>query len=157
MHCLSKLPLALLVTCLAKTAWALPALQTPLHAGLLGEGTPFETPWFDSKGPEEGPTILIIGGMHGNEPAGAAAAEAIACWTVQHGRLVVAPRMNPPALAAQKRLIPGLAEPEGNLNRHFPTRNLRARSALIESKGCVREGASEQGGGLAGSADGDRG
>ena len=123
MHCWSKLPLALLVTGLAQATWALPAPQTPLHAGLLGEGTPFETPWFDSKGTHEGPTVLIIGGMHGNEPAGAAAAEAIACWTVQHGRVVVAPRMNPPALAAQKRLIPGLSEPEGNLNRHFPTRS----------------------------------
>jgi len=89
--------------------------------GLLGEGTPFETPWYDHRGPEEGPTILITGGMHGNEPAGAAAAEAIASWTVQRGRLVVAPRMNPPALAANQRLIPGLEEPIGNLNRHFPT------------------------------------
>jgi hypothetical protein len=89
--------------------------------GLLGEGTPFETPWYDHRGEEDGPTILITGGMHGNEPAGAAAAEAIASWTVKKGRLVVAPRMNPPALTANQRLIPGLPEPVGNLNRHFPT------------------------------------
>ena len=89
--------------------------------GLLGEGTPFETPWYDHRGEEDGPTILITGGMHGNEPAGAAAAEAIASWTVKKGRIVVAPRMNPPALQAKQRLIPDLPEPIGNLNRHFPT------------------------------------
>ena len=87
---------------------------------VLGRGTLFETPWFDRRGPKDGPTVLITGGMHGNEPAGAAAAEAIAHWTVKRGRLVIAPRMNLPALAAQQRLIPGLPEPVGNLNRHFP-------------------------------------
>ena len=33
---------------------------------VLGAGTRFETAWFDRRGPEEGPTILILGGMHGN-------------------------------------------------------------------------------------------
>jgi len=98
-----------------------PAGQEAAEQRLLGEGTPFETPWFDRRGEEEGPTILITGGMHGNEPAGAAAAEAISNWTVKRGRLVVAPRMNLPALAANQRLIPDLPEPIGNLNRHFPT------------------------------------
>ena len=87
---------------------------------VLGKGTRFETPWFDRRGVEEGLTILITGGMHGNEPAGAAAAEAISNWSVKKGRLVVVPRMNLPALAANQRLIPEMKEPEGNLNRHFP-------------------------------------
>lgn len=90
-------------------------------SGLLGEGTAFETPWFDHRGEEDGPTILITGGMHGNEPAGVAAADAIASWTVRRGRLVVAPRMNPPALAAGQRRTPGLEGSPGDLNRHFPT------------------------------------
>ena len=87
---------------------------------VLGAGTRFETAWFDRRGPEEGPTILILGGMHGNEPAGPAAADAISSWSVKRGRLVVVPRMNLPALAANQRLIPEMTEPEGNLNRHFP-------------------------------------
>ncbi len=87
---------------------------------VLGRGTRFETAWFDRRGAEEGPTVLILGGMHGNEPAGPAAADAISNWTVKRGRLVVVPRMNLPALAANQRLIPQMTEPEGNLNRHFP-------------------------------------
>ena len=35
--------------------------QRPRH--ILGAGTAFETPWFDKRGVEEGPTILITGGM----------------------------------------------------------------------------------------------
>ena len=52
-------------------------------SGLLGEGTAFETPWFDHRGEEDGPTSLITGGMHGNEPAGVAAADAIATMQLQ--------------------------------------------------------------------------
>ena len=87
---------------------------------ILGAGTRFETRWFDRRGVEDGPTILILGGMHGNEPAGPAAADAISSWSVKRGRLIVIPRMNLPALAANQRLIPEMSEPEGNLNRHFP-------------------------------------
>jgi predicted deacylase len=53
---------------------------------VLGAGTRFETSWFDHRGPEEGPTVLILGGMHGNEPAGPAAADAISNWTVKRWR-----------------------------------------------------------------------
>jgi hypothetical protein len=108
-------------------ALAIAQSGTPLAAGetlaaeqVLGAGTRFETAWFDRRGALDGPTVLILGGMHGNEPAGAAAADAISSWTVERGRLVVVPRMNLPALLANKRLIPELPEPEGNLNRHFP-------------------------------------
>ena len=64
-----------------------PAVQ--LEEQVLGAGTRFETTWFDRRGLEEGPTILILGGMHGNEPAGPAAADAISSWSVKRGRLVV--------------------------------------------------------------------
>ena len=95
-----------------------PAVQA--EEQVLGAGTRFETTWFERRGVEEGPTVLILGGMHGNEPAGPAAADAISSWSVKRGRLVVVPRMNLPALAANQRLIPEMEEPEGNLNRHFP-------------------------------------
>lgn len=100
-------------------------LSSPLTAqerirGLIAEGTPFETEWhaFDSGQP--GPTVLITGGIHGNEPAGARAAQQIATWTVQRGRLVVLPRSNEVALQAGTRRIPGLEGDAGDLNRHFP-------------------------------------
>ena len=63
---------------------------------------------------------MIVGGVHGNEPAGALAAEVIRHWPITHGKLVVIPRANVPALAAVKRLIPDLDTNLSNLNRNYP-------------------------------------
>ena len=69
---------------------------------------------------QAGPTVFIGGGAHGDEPAGAAAAEAIRHWPIVRGKLVVVPRANVPALKANKRSIPGAPRAEGNLNRNYP-------------------------------------
>ena len=68
----------------------------------------------------KGPTVMIVGGVHGDEPAGALAAEVIRHWTIKSGRLVVIPAANIPALAADRRLTPELGEERNNLNRNFP-------------------------------------
>ena len=109
---------------------------------VLGSGTTFATPVHIISSHEPGPTVLIIGGMHGNEPAGAEAASAIAHWTIERGRLIVIPRANIPALDAKTRRIPGLDGDEGDLNRHFPVKpeaDIRSEHAgdlwsLIEEK-----------------------
>jgi glutamine amidotransferase-like uncharacterized protein len=100
-----------------------------VHGGVISRGLPFETPFHIYDTNIEGPTVLIIGGMHGNEPAGAEAAEHIRHWPITRGRLVIVPRANPPALAANTRNIPGKPSGEGNLNRNFPTTN-PARSVV---------------------------
>ena len=46
---------------------------------LLQAGTPWETTGYVVDSGEAGPTALILGGVHGNEPAGAAAAVAGPC------------------------------------------------------------------------------
>ena len=91
-----------------------------IEQGVLASGTSFETRWYSHDSEREGPTVLIIGGMHGNEPAGHRAARQIATWSVKAGKLVVLPAANPPALAQRKRRIPGLEDDAGDLNRHFP-------------------------------------
>ncbi len=63
---------------------------------------------------------MIVGGTHGDEPAGAAAAETIRHWPIKSGRLVVVPRSNIPALQAGKRNTPGLSTNLSNLNRNYP-------------------------------------
>lgn len=73
---------------------------------------------------QAGPTLLIVGGAHGNEPAGAAAAEIIGHWPITKGKLVVVPRSNVPALAAGKRNTPNLSTNLGNLNRNYPRAGL---------------------------------
>jgi predicted deacylase len=99
---------------------ALPGDGQRVSSGLIARGLPSETPYFIRQAAEPGPTVLVIGGMHGNEPAGAEAAEHIRHWPITRGRLVVVPRANPPALEKNVRHIPGKPRSTGNLNRNFP-------------------------------------
>ncbi|MDP6989511.1 MAG: succinylglutamate desuccinylase/aspartoacylase family protein, partial [Planctomycetota bacterium] len=117
-------PRPVLATCLHGVATLLLAAGAALAgdrtSGVLGAGTPFETRWSAYRADEPGPTVVLTAGMHGNEPAGARAARQIAGWTVASGSLIVLPRCNEPALAAERRRIPGLDGDAGDLNRHFP-------------------------------------
>ena len=91
--------------------------------GTIAAGTPFETTWYAYDSGTPGPTVVVTGGIHGNEPAGARAASQITNWSVKRGRLVVLPRCNEVALDAGTRRIPGLKDDAGDLNRHFPRTN----------------------------------
>ena len=86
-----------------------------VEQGVIAQGTPFQTRWHSYDSEVDGPTVLVIGGIHGDERAGYRAARQIATWPVTVGRLVVVPAANPPALAARSRRIPGLEEDEGDL------------------------------------------
>lgn len=88
--------------------------------GLLAVGTPWETPYFLRDSGVEGPTVLVVAGIHGDEPAGVEAAERIRRWPLRRGKLVVLPRANRPALEARRRLTPGVDSQQANLNRNFP-------------------------------------
>ena len=59
-----------------------------------------------------------MGGVHGDEPAGAAAAQRIRTWSIERGTLVVIPRANQPALRAKTRFSPRTQHPD--LARCFP-------------------------------------
>ena len=85
---------------------------------ILAVGTAFETELIVRDSGTDGPVVLMTGGMHGNEPAGAAAARQIAEWPSK-GMLVCIPRTNPPALDVSKRYTPDVADGEKNLNRNF--------------------------------------
>lgn len=53
---------------------------------------------WSSLGPADGPTLLVVGGHHGDEPAGYAAAGILSQYAqAEVGRLVVIPRANPSA------------------------------------------------------------
>lgn len=65
-----------------------------------------------------GPCILIVGGVHGDEPAGVQAIRELAEGPVpKRGRLVLVAVANPPAVAAKIRSI----STETDLNRAFGT------------------------------------
>lgn len=80
------------------------------------EGTDRETPVYELDSGTEGPTAMVVGGMHGNEVSGYRAAEEIAGWTIDRGSLVVVPWANVLAVDDHQR-----SGPEGDLNRKFPT------------------------------------
>ncbi|MCP4782763.1 MAG: hypothetical protein GY903_26415 [Fuerstiella sp.] len=107
-----------------------------IQTGLLGTGTTWETPWrvIDSGVP--GPTVLVVGGVHGNEPAGYRAAVQIGHWPIVRGRLVVLPRVNRLGLSANIRWAPDFRNDRErrDLNRDFPTNDrLQPQTPLCEA------------------------
>ncbi|QDV45951.1 Succinylglutamate desuccinylase / Aspartoacylase family protein [Stieleria neptunia] len=100
------------------------SIQPPTAtSGTLGTGTTWETPWYVIDSGQDGPTVLITGGVHGNEPAGFRAAEQIRHWPIRRGKLVVLPQINRLGLAANIRWTPDHRNDRQrrDLNRSFPT------------------------------------
>ena len=97
----------------------------------LCSGTRFATPCYVINSGQPGPTVMIVGGVHGNEPAGAQAAEEIRQWPMNIGRLIVIPRANVTGLAANQRRITELATNLSDLNRDYP----RAKQTDHEARG----------------------
>ncbi len=92
----------------------LPAVTVTLEQ--LLPGTADQTALYVIEAAVAGPAVLVIGGIHGDEPAGSLAAALIATWQIDRGTLLVLPQANPRALAAGSRCAPGA----GDLNRAFP-------------------------------------
>lgn len=91
-----------------------------MHSGLLAEGTRWETPYYRVEASHDGPTLLVVGGIHGNEPAGWRTAEQVRHWPIVAGVLVVVPQANVPGIEANTRLMPDVPGERANLNRNFP-------------------------------------
>lgn len=107
------------------------AISSNTITNVLLPGTRFATSCYFIDSGNPGPTVMVIGGVHGNEPAGAQAAEAIRQWPVQNGKLIVIPRANVTGLAARQRRITGLDTNLSDLNRDYP----RAKQPDNEARG----------------------
>jgi hypothetical protein len=79
-------------------------------------GTPYETALYITHSGHRGVTVMVLGGVHGNEPGGWLAADAIAAWEPNAGSLLVIPRANVLALESFVRTTEAL----GDLNRLYP-------------------------------------
>ncbi|QFU83683.1 succinylglutamate desuccinylase/aspartoacylase family protein [Natronorubrum aibiense] len=78
-------------------------------------GTVHETPLYEIDAPRDGPTVMVFGGVHGDERSGIAVAREVTDWYPDAGTLVVVPETNRVAVDNDER------EGEfGDLNRHFP-------------------------------------
>jgi len=99
-------------------AWTVQSSDKP--AGIIAGGTPSATPYYIQDSRVPGPIVMIVGGVHGNEPSGAQAADQIRHWPITRGKIVVVPRANVLALATNRRTTPDEPLELGNLNRNFP-------------------------------------
>lgn len=104
----------------AASSSTLARLSEAPPAGVLAPDTRYATGWYVCDSGVAGPKVLIVGGVHGDETAGAGAAEQIRHWRVQRGSLLVIPRINVPALGVRRRNMPGVKTEWANLNRNFP-------------------------------------
>lgn len=95
---------------------------TPLPRGtserVLLEGTPSETRMVVRHSGVRGPAVMILGGVHGNEPGGWLAADEVSTWEPSAGSLIVVPRSNVQAIASFVRTFDEI----GDLNRLYPGR-----------------------------------
>lgn len=66
-----------------------------------------------------GPAVMVVGGIHGNEPAGAVAAEKLNALHIAKGTLIVIPRANELALQQNIRTLPEIED----INRAYPGRS----------------------------------
>jgi len=89
-------------------------------SGLLAAGTQWANPYYIVDSGAPGPTLLVTGGVHGNEPAGYRAAEQIRHWSIERGRLIVLPRINVSGIESNSRWISGEDKSTRNVNRNFP-------------------------------------
>lgn len=64
-------------------------------------------------GHEKGKTLLIFGGIHGDEPGGHLSAELLKNIHLEKGQLIIVPRVNFPSIMLNKREI------HGDMNRKF--------------------------------------
>jgi len=93
----------------------------------LQENTEYQTPAFIFTGKGSGTNILIIGGTHGNEPAGYEAALRLVDRFYknppQKGKLIIIPEANKQSILNYDRRIPvpeDIDIEKGNLNRCYP-------------------------------------
>jgi hypothetical protein len=79
--------------------------------GIILPEIPFQETVIEGK--KKGPTVLIVGGIHGNEPGAYKTAEILRSVEVEKGRLVIAPRAN------FLSILVNLRGYNGDMNRKF--------------------------------------
>lgn len=101
--------------------------------------TAYELHVFHITGRSPGPTLMLIGGIQGNEPGGFLSADLYADLTLERGNLIVVPRAN------FHSIMRGQRGPRGDMNRKFdrPTgrdteiRVVKVLKELIAQSDCL--------------------
>ncbi len=99
-------------------------------ANQLAARTRFATPYYVNESGVRGPTVMIVGGMHGDEPAGYMAARQFVTFRPKRGTIIVIPEANRLGVQADARI----GGHPGDLNRDFPRkRSEKADTTLAQS------------------------
>lgn len=93
-----------------------PAPVATIETKILAKASKYETKLYIIDSGIKGPVVMIIGGVHGNEPAGYKAAAKVKNYNLKKGKLLVLPEANKLAIEAGRRYASG----ESDLNRLFP-------------------------------------
>ncbi len=100
------------------------------------EGTGQDVAVYSLSGQEKGPTLLIVGGIHGDEKAGYLTADRYTQIRLRKGNLIIVPRLNLTAITKGRRH--GL---DGDMNRlfHLPddSRSLRDSKVVNLAKSLI--------------------
>ena len=96
----------------------LPVSDAAVERFVLQAGTRWETSGCIVDSGVAGPVALILGGVHGNEPAGAMAAEKVCSFSPILGKIVVVAKVNPLGLKENVRYLHEI----GDMNRVYPPR-----------------------------------
>lgn len=85
----------------------------PLSKKIYFEGSDYELEVYEIKGRQDGNTMLIVGGIQGDEPGGFLSADLYTDMRLEKGNLIVIPRANLKSVLLFDR------GPEGDMNRLF--------------------------------------
>ena len=100
---------AILLGCLILPSPALSKKEHVVHF----PNTAYELSIFKIYGKKPGPTLMLIGGIQGNEPGGFLSADLYADMSLEKGNLIVVPRANFYSIIMNER------GPNGDMNRKF--------------------------------------
>lgn len=89
------------------------------------EGTDYELNVYRVYGKEEGPTILLIGGIQGDEPGGFLSADIYADMSLTKGNLIVVPRANFHSILLNQRQV------NEDMNRKFAEDHIQNFEAKV--------------------------
>lgn len=105
------------ITAVFVTPSPLAAANSPEVTQLtLAEGSKYAAELYIIDSGVPGPVVMIVGGVHGNEPAGFTAARKYIDCNITRGTLLVLPKANKPAAQLDVRAIAS----DFDLNRSFP-------------------------------------
>ncbi len=105
--------------------WGISSAQTEHR--VYFEGTSYELHVYEIKGRRPGKTMLIIGGIQGDEPGGFLSADLYIDLTLEKGNLIVVPRANFKSIMLFSRGV------DGDMNRIFDRENGRSMMFRVVS------------------------